>query len=72
MCQMWIGCLHQCRGNGESWLNSIAFELLLCVGFLIMRQCLDAIIWKVLDLLFVQVDIIMISWEMSLKFLNRI
>lgn len=40
-------------------------------GIVIMRQCLDAIIWKVLDLLFVQVDIIMISWGIVLKILSQ-
>ena len=49
------------RKQSEQRISPIDVELLLRVGFQLMRQCLDAIIWKVLDLLFVQVDIIMIS-----------
>lgn len=41
-------------------------------GTVAMRQCLEAIIWKVPDLLFVQVDIIMISWGIVLKFLSQL
>lgn len=49
------------RKQSEQQIQPIDVELFLSVGPVAMRQCLDAIIWKVPDLLFVQVDIIMIS-----------
>jgi hypothetical protein len=68
-CVIWLSS-SVLRKQREQRINAIDAELLYCVGLYLMRQCLDAIIWKVPDPLFVQVDIIMISWGMVLKFLN--
>lgn len=49
------------RKQSEQQIQPIEVEYFSECGTTAMRQCLDAIIWKVPDLLFVQVDIIMIS-----------